>query len=224
MLSADDLPVVSIDRPPRPTARRRPPVDRRRRERTEGRGPRGHMDREARNRLMIYVKAWNRRHKARGQHIGPLTRTDLELLPVLMSFIGSDGYCTPDYRAIMRRGDFSRAAVADGITRLEAAGVIRVVNRKRRIGGHKVRGQWVGGKVVNIENAYCFLAVLRGAPPKSKNQTTDSALSLSQKKGPSAGAFETKEHRPTRWRGLESALGRLGETLGRWPPPANDRA
>jgi hypothetical protein len=105
------------------------------------------LDREGRVRLAMYARAWSRTHREPGQHVGPITRAHLDVLNGLMRIAnGHTGSCFPSYDHIAKVARVARSTVAGAIKSLEAAGVIRVYNRIKR----------VGAKVLTTSNAYVF--------------------------------------------------------------------
>jgi Helix-turn-helix domain len=95
------------------------------------------------------------------QHRGPITRTFLEVLGVLLwGFHNSrTGCCFPSYETIATKAGCARSTVAEALKVLEWAGVLTWQNRITRI---QVRerdlfGQWASRwRVIRTSNAYVF--------------------------------------------------------------------
>jgi hypothetical protein len=134
---------------------------RRRREKVFGPGRAVPLDRNAKARIMAYARAWGARHRQPGQHRGPITRTFLEVLEVLLwGFHNSrDGRCFPSYEAIAAKAECARSVVAEALKVLELAGVLTWAHRIARI---QVRerdlfGHWASRwRVIRTSNAYVF--------------------------------------------------------------------
>ena len=67
-----------------------------RREKVFGPAPGVPLDRNAKARIMVYVRAYNARMKQEGQHTGPITRAFMDVLRALLyAFHNSkDGRCS----------------------------------------------------------------------------------------------------------------------------------
>src|SRR5512147_2929857 len=132
-----------------------------RREKVFGAAPGVPLDRNAKARLMVYVRAYNARMKERGQHTGPVTRAFMDVLRALLySFHNSrDGRCFPSYERIAATANCCRATVYEAIRALETAGVLTWVNRltKIRVPERDLFGRiayrW---QVIRTSNAYRF--------------------------------------------------------------------
>jgi Helix-turn-helix domain len=137
------------------------------------------LDRNAKARIMVYVRAYNARMKERGQHTGPVTRAFMDVLRALLySFHnGGDGRCFPSYERIAATANCCRSTVYEAIRVLESAGVLTWVNRltkirvpERDLFG-RIASRW---QVIRTSNAYRFLDPQAGTPGgggcKSENQ------------------------------------------------------
>ena len=127
------------------------------------------LDRNAKARIMAFVKGYNAKHREEGQHRGPITRAFLEVLGTLLwGFHNSkDGRCFPSYEAIAERAQCCRDTVYEAIKALERADVMTWVNRITRIlvtekdlFGHQVK-RW---QTIRTSNAYLFRDPLPCSP------------------------------------------------------------
>jgi hypothetical protein len=134
---------------------------RHRREKAFGPGRAVPLDRNAKARIAAYARAWTARHKASGQHKGPITRAFLDVLTALLwGFHNSrSGVCFPSYERIAEKAGCARSTVAEALKVLEWAGVLtwqhritRVRERCRDLWG-RAGWQW---RVVRLSNAYVF--------------------------------------------------------------------
>lgn len=127
--------------------------------------PAAPLDREAKIRIMHSAKAYNARRRQPGQHIGPLTRTFLEVLRALLWGFhnGQTGKCFPSYDAIAAKAGCSRDTVCQAIKALEAANVLAWVHRLSR-----VRFQGLP-RLIRTSNAYLFRDPLPQASRQSEN-------------------------------------------------------
>jgi hypothetical protein len=133
----------------------------RRREKVFGPGRALPLDKNAKARVEVYAKGCNAQHKQPRQHCGPLTRTYLQVLNVLLwDFHNSrDGRCYPSYEAIAAKAECARSVVAEALKALEWAGVLSWQNRIVRVRercldlfGHS-GWRW---RVIRTSNAYVF--------------------------------------------------------------------
>lgn len=95
------------------------------------------LDRNERARLMLLAETWERRSKRAGGRNGDLGYVGLAVLKCLLwGFLGAKGLCCPSYDAIQHRTGLCRQSIANGIRRLEACGILRVVRRivRERVG------------------------------------------------------------------------------------------
>ena len=147
------------------------------------------LDRNAKVRIMFYVRAWNATHRQPGQHRGPITRAYIEVLEAMLwGFHNSrSGLCFPSYEAIAKKAVCCRDTVYEAIRALEAADVLTWVNRivRQQVRELDLFGQWTTRqRVVRTSNAYLFrdpLPCAEGRPAaKSENppgtQNQDSSI------------------------------------------------
>jgi hypothetical protein len=178
------------------------------------------LDRNAKVRIMVYVRAYNARMKERGQHTGPVTRAFMDVLRALLySFHnGRDGRCFPSYERIAATANCCRSTVYEAIRVLESAGVLTWVNRltKIRVPERDLFGRiahrW---QVIRTSNSYRFLDPKAGAPAapgcKSENPSRpliQESLSLMPVGDPADRAGERPDT------ALERALAGLGKAMG----------
>jgi hypothetical protein len=136
---------------PRTTARRprrsQPP-----REKLFGNGRLVPLDREAKNRIQVLMRALMHPTEP-GKHYGAVTAKAEEvgrgLLWVFHNF--KTGLCIPGYDTIAKKAGCHRDTVAEAIKMLEAAGILTWCNRRARVR--------IGGatKVIRTSNAYRFI-------------------------------------------------------------------
>ena len=124
-------------------------------------------DRNAKARIMASAKAYNARHRKKGQHWGPLTRSFLQVLEVLLwGFHNShSGRCYPSYERIAEKARCCRDTVCQAIKALETAGILTWVNRLARIEvwepdlfGNIARRR----RAIRTSNAYLFATLWPG--------------------------------------------------------------
>lgn len=191
-----------------------------RREKVFGPAPGVPLDRNAKARIMVYVRAYNSRMREEGQHIGPITRAYMDVLRALLYGFhnGKDGRCFPSYERIAKAATCCRATVYEAIRALEAAGVLTWVNRltKIRVPERDLFGRmgyrW---QVIRTSNAYRFLELQEVAPAaggcKSENpprpliQESLSLLPLRDRPQKTAHRSDSA---------LETALTGLAQTMG----------
>jgi hypothetical protein len=178
------------------------------------------LDRNAKARIMMYVRAYNARMREGRQHTGPVTRAFMDVLRALLySFHNAkDGRCFPSYERIAEAASCCRSTVYEAIWALERAGVLTWVNRltkirvpERDLFG-RVATRW---QVIRTSNSYRFLDPKGGAPAaagcKSENPTRpmiqESLIFMLRGDSAEGGA-----QRPDR--ALERALAGLGKAMG----------
>jgi hypothetical protein len=164
------------------------------REKVFGTAPGIPLDRNAKARIMMYVRAYNARMKQEGQHTGPITRAFMDVLRALLYAFhnGKDGRCFPSYERIAVSAKCCRATVYEAIRALETAGVLTWVHRltKIRVPERDLFGQIVSRwQVIRTSNAYCFqdpqsaMQVPNGRksenPPRPMNQESLSFIPAS---------------------------------------------
>jgi hypothetical protein len=177
------------------------------------------LDRNAKARIMVYARAWNAKHRQKGQHRGPLTRACLEVMEALLwGFHNSKtGLCFPSYEAIAAKAECCRDTVYEAIRALEAANVLTWVNRivREAVRERDLFGKWVTHwRIVRTSNAYLFRDPLPCADvpheAKSENPTgtliQDSSVSKGERAAP-ADALESLDL------GLLKALQQLGTAI-----------
>jgi hypothetical protein len=89
------------------------------------------LDRNERAKILFLSEALERRTKAAGRRNGLLGYVGLQVLRCLMlTFLnGRNGLCCPSYAGIMAKTGLCKASVANGLARLERAGIVRIVRR-----------------------------------------------------------------------------------------------
>lgn len=89
------------------------------------------MDRNARARLLYLAELLERRTKAPGRRNGTLGYAGLAVLKALLLRFanGKTGLCCPSYTALQCATGLCRQAIADALSRLERAGLLRIVRR-----------------------------------------------------------------------------------------------
>jgi hypothetical protein len=124
--------------------------------------------------VLHQARQYNARHKQPGQHIGPLTRTTLEVLRVLLFAFHNttSGRCDPSYRAIARAAACCVDTVGEAIAALEAAGILRWVHGlvRRLVGGVR--------RVERTSNRYNFIRLSR--KPENPARTASKSLTLTE--------------------------------------------
>jgi hypothetical protein len=131
----------------------------RRREKTFGSGPRQVLDIRTKWAIWHRARVWNQVRRQPRQHLGPLTRTTLHVLWVLLfRFAGQDGRPVyPSYAAIAAACQCSTETVRVAIHALEQGGILTWVHRLAREKRPQAWGSmW---RVVRSSNAYRFFAI-----------------------------------------------------------------
>jgi hypothetical protein len=178
------------------------------------------LDRNAKARIMVYVRGYNAKHRAPGQHRGPITRAFLEVLhAMLWKFHNSrSGICFPSYETIAEAAECCRDTVYEAIRALEACGALTWVNRLTRIAQRErdLFGQWVTRwRVIRTSNAYLFRDPLPCAadrwPSKSENPSRTQTQEISSTREP-VKVIVLDPQNP-----LDRALISLGRTFGALP-------
>jgi hypothetical protein len=110
------------------------------------------LDREAKVRVMTYVKGYNARHRRQGQHRGPITWAFLRVLKALLWEFHNPrtGYCFPSYETIADKAECCRDTVCEAIKALEATGILDWVHCFDKI---FIAGSW---QYIRTSNAYLF--------------------------------------------------------------------
>jgi hypothetical protein len=158
-------PRVAPSNPPRAPARR--PRPQRPREKLFGNGRLVPLDREAKNRIQVLMRALTHPTEP-GKHYGAVTAKAEAVGRVLLWVFhnAGTGRCFPSYEAIAKAADCNRDTVAEAIKMLEAAGILTWCNRRARVTVRGVR------KVVRISNSYRFIdpGSKSEFPSETKNQ------------------------------------------------------
>ena len=122
------------------------------REKLFGNGRLVPLDREAKNRIQVLMRALTHPTEP-GKHYGAVTAKAEEVGRVLLWVFHNckTGLCIPGYDTIAKAAGCHRDTVAEAIKMLEAAGILTWCNRRTRITVRGVR------KVVRTSNAYRFI-------------------------------------------------------------------
>ena len=110
------------------------------------------LDREAKVRIMAYVRGYNAKHRREGQHQGPITWAFFRVLKALLWGFHNNrtGYCFPSYESIAAEAKCCRDTVYEAIKALEASGILDWVHRFDKI---FIKGSW---EYIRVSNAYLF--------------------------------------------------------------------
>jgi hypothetical protein len=121
------------------------------------------LDRNDKAKLLHIAEAMERRTKEPGRKNGVLGYIGLSILRcLLLRFLGANGACSPSYLALQCASGLCRASVAEGLRRLERAGLLKVIRRLKREVIERVSP--ITGNIERIvttvqdTNAYCFAA------------------------------------------------------------------
>ena len=139
-------------RPRRCERSRRPRQPQRPREKLFGNGRLVPLDREAKNRIRILMRALTHPTEP-GKHYGAVTAKAEAVGRALLWIFhnAGTGRCFPSYKTIAKAADCNRDTVAEAIKMLEAAGILTWCNRRARVTVRGVR------KVIRISNSYRFI-------------------------------------------------------------------
>jgi hypothetical protein len=109
------------------------------------------LDGNAKARIWAYAKAYNAKHRTKGQHRGPITWASFRVLRTLLWGFHNEhtGHCFPGYKSIKGEAECHRDTVYVAIHALEEAGILDWVNRFDKI----YRDGW---QVIRTSNAYLF--------------------------------------------------------------------
>jgi hypothetical protein len=122
------------------------------REKLFGNGRLVPLDREAKNRIQVLMRALTHPTEP-GKHYGAVTAKAEAVGRVLLWVFhnAGTGRCFPSYEAIAKEAGCHRDTVAEAIKMLEAAGILTWCNRRARVR--------IGGatKVVRTSNSYRFI-------------------------------------------------------------------
>lgn len=170
------------------------------------------LDREAKVRIMTYVKGYNARNRCKGQHRGPITWAFLRVLKALLWEIHNPktGYCFPSYETIADKAECCRDTVYEAIKALEATGIFDWVHRFDKI---FIQGSW---QYIRTSNAYLFrdpLPCATTAEKLNKSENPSGTLHDQEKilKGPPKNAILNLEN------SMIGTLINLGRTIGAIP-------
>jgi hypothetical protein len=144
-------PPVAPSGAPRSSARRSP-QPKRHREKVFGNGRTIPLDREAKNRIQVLMRALKHPTEP-GKHYGAVTAKAEEVGKALLWIFhnAKSGLCIPSYDTIAKAADVNRDTVGEAIKMLEAAGILTWCNRRARVIIRGVR------KVIRISNSYRFV-------------------------------------------------------------------
>ena len=97
------------------------------------------LNRDERHRILWCAERLSlRRVEGRRSHlISPYT---LQVLRVLLSFVGKDGSCCPSLATLQERTDFSRNTILKALRQLEACSLLSKARRIVRRAVHRVNG------------------------------------------------------------------------------------
>jgi hypothetical protein len=131
------------------------------------------LDGNAKARIYAYAKGYNAKHKRKGQHRGPITRTFFDVLKTLLwGFHNSrTGHCFPSYETIAEKAECCRDTVYEAIHALEESGILDWVHRFDKI----YKGRW---QVIRTSNAYLFRDPLPCATSSENYKSENSAGTL----------------------------------------------
>ena len=122
------------------------------REKLFGNGRLVPLDREAKNRIQVLMRALTHPTEP-GKHYGAVTAKAEEVGRVLLWVFHNckTGLCIPGYETIAKAAHCHRDTVAEAIKMLEAAGILTWCNRRARV---RISGVT---KVIRISNSYRFI-------------------------------------------------------------------
>src|SRR5918995_3746105 len=161
-------------------------------------------------RMLAFAHLLTRQLRRPGEHGGPLTRATLAVLGALLRIAHPQtGACFPGYERIAAEANCAASTVGEAIKVLEAARLVAVVNRIRRVRervwdaatGRRVTRE----RVVRISNGYVFGTWWMRLLPRAKN--TESRRGLNSQRFKTLG-------RPGPWATgtTERIAGRRGRT------------
>jgi hypothetical protein len=165
---------------------------RRRREKTFGFPAWTRLGREDRRRMLAFAHRLTRQLRRPGEHGGPLTRATLAVLGALLRIAHPQtGACFPSYERIAQEANCAASTVGEAIKLLEAARLIEVVNRLRRVrervwdaaAGRRVTRE----RVVRVSNGYVFGTWWMALLPRAKNTESRSEPNCSEIQDPKRG-------------------------------------
>ncbi len=147
------------------------------------------LGREDRRRMLAFAHLLTRQLRRPGEHGGPLTRATLAVLGALLRIAHlQTGACFPGYERIAAEANCAASTVGEAIKVLEAARLIAVVNRLRRVRDRvwdEAAGRRVGReRVVRISNGYVFGTWWMRLLPRAKNTESRRGLNSSEIQDP----------------------------------------
>lgn len=199
---------------------------RRRREKAFGFPAWTRLGREDRRRMLAFAHLLTRQLRRPGEHGGPLTRATLAVLGALLRIAHPQtGACFPGYERIAAEANCAVSTAVEAIKVLEAARLIAVVNRLRRVRDRvwdEAAGRRVGReRVVRISNGYVFGTWWMRLLPRAKNTESRRGPNSSEiqdpgKAGPVGDGDGGEDRRPARAGSgaLEAALARMAGRAG----------
>ena len=120
------------------------------------------LDRNKGARLLHAARIYNRNHRQKGQHCGPLAESGVDILAALLRLQNWETRaCIPSLKRIAEEADRTRSTVQLAVQRLERAGFVEIVPRRQR------QGLCRDGKrrPIVVSNAY-----LISEPPETVNR------------------------------------------------------
>lgn len=128
------------------------------------------LDRNKAARLLHAARIYNRNHRLKGQHCGPLAESGVDILAALLRLQNWEtGACFPSLKRIAEEADRTRSTVQLAVQRLERAGFIEIVPRRQRQGLCRDGMR----RPIVTSNAY-----LISEPPETDNRHGNGAKSL----------------------------------------------
>jgi hypothetical protein len=166
------------------------------------------LDREAKVRIMAYVRGYNAKHRRDGQHQGPITWAFFRVLKAMLWGFHNNrtGHCFPSYETIAEKAECCRDTVYEAIKALEASGILDWAHRFDKI---FIKGGW---KYIRVSNAYLFRDPLPCATSFGTCESENAAGTLHpQEKIPKVPAKSTLQDLEN---STITALISLGRTIG----------
>jgi len=128
------------------------------------------LDRNRAARLLHAARLYNRDHRQKGQHCGPLAESGVDILAALLRLQNWEtGACFPSLKRIAEEADRTRSTVQLAVQRLERAGFIEIISRRQR------QGLCRDGKRRPIVTSNAYLI---SEPPETDNRHGNGAESL----------------------------------------------
>lgn len=120
------------------------------------------LDRNTKAKIIFCAEQRELKSKQPGRKDGVIGQSGLRVLRTLLHQFhnASTGRCDPSYIGIMARSGLCKEAVATGLQKLEAAGVLKIVRRLARDG-------W---RTIQLTNAYLFPAEAPALLPSLLNR------------------------------------------------------